>query len=222
MRSRYLLAENCFSKIDIFEQRNSTGGLWNYTPDERTENIFTVPLTDPHLVAESPTWDSSDGSCANSTPERARAFVSPVYERLETNLPKQLMRFSDLPFTEECQLFPKHHVVNNYIQEYGADLLQLIEFETQVVDVSLKCHTPRKEEWAVRLKNLRDGEISEHIYDAVVVASGHFNVPFVPDILGIREWNDRYPGSICHSKYFRRPEEFKLKVGLLVFNPSTS
>lgn len=49
-------------------------------------------------------------------------------------------------------------------------------------------------------------------YDAVAIANGHYAVPFIPDIPGIKEWNERYPGRIMHSKFYRRPEDFKGKV----------
>jgi len=64
---------------------------------------------------------------------------------------------------------------------------------------------------------LTSGAQETHEYDAIAVASGHYTVPFIPDIPGISEWNKAYPGRISHSKFFRRPEEYKGQVSL---NPS--
>jgi len=52
------------------------------------------------------------------------------------------------------------------------------------------------------MKNLKTEEVSVSLFDAVIVANGHYNDPYVPKILGIREWNAAYPGSISHSKFY--------------------
>ena len=49
-------------------------------------------------------------------------------------------------------------------------------------------------------------------YDAVVVASGHYAVPFIPVIPGLKEFAARYPGSVEHTKYYRGPEKYRGKV----------
>jgi len=66
--------------------------------------------------------------------------------------------------------------------------------------------------WSVTTSDLPSLEENIREYDAVIVASGHYTVPFIPDITGIREWDKQNPGCISHSKFFRRPEDFKDKV----------
>lgn len=46
----------------------------------------------------------------------------------------------------------------------------------------------------------------------MVVASGHYHAPFVPNIPGLREWKRRWPDRVSHSKGYRNPEEFRNKV----------
>lgn len=46
-----------------------------------------------------------------------------------------------------------------------------------------------------------------------MVASGHYHSPNIPDIPGLKEWKDRWPELVSHSKAYRRPDEFKDKVG---------
>jgi lysine/ornithine N-monooxygenase len=53
-------------------------------------------------------------------------------------------------------------------------------------------------------------------FDAVVVASGHYHIPFVPDIPGLSTWKDRFPGRVIHSKSYRTPEPFRGKTVLLI------
>jgi cation diffusion facilitator CzcD-associated flavoprotein CzcO len=49
-------------------------------------------------------------------------------------------------------------------------------------------------------------------FDSVVVASGHYHSPNVPDIPGLKEWKSRWPERVSHSKTYRRPEDFKDQV----------
>lgn len=46
----------------------------------------------------------------------------------------------------------------------------------------------------------------------MVVASGHYNVEYVPDIPGLAEWAEKWPDSVLHAKEFRRPEDLDDKV----------
>lgn len=147
--------------------------------------------------------------------------MSPMYDRLETNIPKSMMQYSDKPFREESQLFPTRDEVEQYLEEYADDVRHLIRFQTQVVDVSFSDLDATQGKWAVKTKSLERQLESEAQYDAVVVASGHYNVPYVPDIRGIAQWNSEYPGIISHSKLYRRPDDFKNKKAIIVGNAAS-
>lgn len=63
------------------------------------------------------------------------------------------------------------------------------------------------------IKDLRSGDVRKQSYDAIVAATGHYNVPQIPPIPGIARWNKAYPGAIIHSKFYRSPEHYRnLKV----------
>ena len=51
-------------------------------------------------------------------------------------------------------------------------------------------------------------------FDSVVVASGHYHSPNVPDIPGLKEWKKRWPDRVQHSKGYRKPDDFKDQVGI--------
>lgn len=225
---RYLSAENKFEKVVAFEQRSSPSGLWNYTPEDRNDGSFAVPKTRPTKEdLDKPIWASKaarNGSAANGDAKEAK-FISPVYERLETNIPKQLMQYHDFAFPEESQLFPTHWTVDQYLKDYAKEIEHLIQFRTQVVDVKFLETTEQdgllEEKWNVITKNILTEELTEEVFDAIVVASGHFYVPFVPDIEGIQEWHKAHPGSISHSKFYRTPDTYKDKVGQTISREST-
>lgn len=213
---RYLLAEKYFERIDIFEQRSSIGGVWNHSPGSYKARVPTVvPHVNPNGPAEEPIWFPPSG---NERLHRA-SFVSPIYERLETNIPKELMAFSDKPFAPGTQLFPRHQQVRDYLEEYAADVKHLVRFETQVLDLRPK--DSGIDNWVLTTRSLRTGIKKSGFYDAVVVSNGHYTVPYIPDIAGIRLWNEAYPGVISHAKSYDSPEAFRGKKVVVVGNSAS-
>jgi len=51
---------------------------------------------------------------------------------------------------------------------------------------------------------------------AIIVAIGRYNAANVPNIAGIKEWADRFPGRIIHAREYRRPEVFANETVLIV------
>lgn len=174
-----------------------------------------VPQLSPNEAIEEPAWRPS------GQPEGPREpiFLSPVYQTLETNIPKELMRFSDKPFPPDAQLFPKHETVLKYLKEYAEEVMDFIQFETQVLDI--RPSEANSSAWSVTSRSLINGTQRTDNYDAVVVATGHYNVPYVPDIHGIAAWDKRYPGIISHSKFFDTPEAFRDKKVVVVGNSAS-
>ena len=217
--AKYFLAEHAFSHITIYEQRPRLGGLWNYSasPDEDGKR-FSVPQTEDDATLENASILTGTNGELNSEKTKAKAaFMSPVYDRLETNIPRELMGFSDLDWPEDCQLFPEHERVLDYIEEHAEDVKHLVQFETKVLDVSRTAD----EKWLVKTKKLESATVEERTFDAVLVANGHFNVPYVPNIKGMREWNAQHPGSIVHSMYYRKPEDYTGRKVVVVGNSAS-
>ena len=217
-KTRYLVAENAFSEIKIFEQRAEVGGLWNYTPTLDASDRDSIPQTSPRAANDRPVATSGNGE--HHSGDAVPTFTSPVYDKLETNIPRELMGFSDLDWPESCQLFPGHEAVLEYLQNYAEDVMHLIHFRTQVVDVRLEPDGT----WCVRTRDLSENDTSsvhERIFDALVVSSGHFDVSYIPQVPGIEAWDQAYPGSILHSKYYRRPEDYTDKRVIVVGNSAS-
>lgn len=70
------------------------------------------------------------------------------------------------------------------------------------------------DEWEVVLR--RSGEGSDYwwkeYFDAVVVANGHYSVPYIPEIKGLQEFERRGPGSVVHTKGYRGRDSYRGKV----------
>lgn len=49
-------------------------------------------------------------------------------------------------------------------------------------------------------------------FDALVVATGHYNAPFIPDLEGSSSWAAQWPRQVLHSNGYRIPQPYKGKV----------
>jgi len=117
---RSLLAEKVFKTINIIEQRSTVAGVWNYTPENDNTASMSIPQTDPHQGFDQPMWRETPSGGHNHV--KSATFLSPLYERLEANLPKGLMQHSDKPFPESSQLFPTHDSITEYLEQYAAEV----------------------------------------------------------------------------------------------------
>lgn len=226
--AKYLRAEKAFDKIVLFEQRSRPGGIWIYTGEQRDENLFDIPQTNPNRDVQKPEWQSKD-AVANGNIDtngingtsKIPSFLSPMYSNLETNIPRGLMGFQDLDWPAESQLFPTHETVLKYIDDYSADVQELVRYCTQVIDISPMEPNVASSPWRVTTRNLLTNGDTSEVYDAVIVANGHFIVPYIPPMTGIREWAAQHPGCISHSKYYRKPEDFTGKKTIVVGNSAS-
>ncbi|KAI9674610.1 MAG: hypothetical protein M1829_003692 [Trizodia sp. TS-e1964] len=203
--AKYLRTEQSFKTIDIYEQQCRVGGVWIYTPN-KVGATCSVPQTYPYEAPE---------QC------RDNDFITPMYDELETNIPHNLMQFSDFPFPKETQLYPGHRTVLAYIESYARELLPLIQFSAKVLNIEPGASQGQQPNWRLQVKDLVSSSIKEESYDAIVIASGHFAVPYIPDAKGIASWNLAYPGVISHSKCFVKPSKFKDKKVLVVGNSAS-
>ncbi|KAG2731677.1 hypothetical protein G9P44_005264 [Scheffersomyces stipitis] len=209
-----LLKENKFAKVQAFEKRPGFGGLWNHTDE-------TDALTTP-VPSEKSTLDIEP--IFNEQTESYK-WASPVYDYLDTNVPKDIMTYAGIKFPEECPVFPHRSDVLKYMVEYSKELIPYIRFNTKVVDLTLL----PDQKWQVTsrlvVKETKGGKVSSsapgfqdtvEIYDAVVIATGNYDVPYIPDRQGMAEWAEAYPGTITHVKSYRNPQQFEAAKGKIV------
>ncbi|CZR56739.1 related to flavin-containing monooxygenase [Phialocephala subalpina] len=207
--AKYLVAEKAFDKVDVYEQQAEVGGVWNYTPS-LAERV-PVPQTTPRVPPEKPIWPKG---------ATAPIFSNPMYERLNTNIPKNLMQFSDQDFPSESLLYPTREDVQEYLIKYSHEIRHLISFSTQVEDITLT-KMEDQDRWTLLAKSTITEEKSHKEYDAIVVASGHYSVPWIPNVPGIAEFNTAYPSVISHSKIYRSPDSFADKKVIVVGNAAS-
>jgi trimethylamine monooxygenase len=63
------------------------------------------------------------------------------------------------------------------------------------------------EKFEVSYRDKKNNKTSKDIFDYVIVSTGHFSVPFIPEYPGMKS----FPGRIMHSHDFRDAEEFRGK-----------
>lgn len=110
--------------------------------------------------------------------------------------------------------FRRHDQVQQYIEDLvdRKHYPSLCEFNT-TVELAEKVGG----KWLLTLR--KEEEDRDYWYqesfDTVVVASGHYTVPWIPHVEGLREFAAAYPGSVEHTKSYRVAEKYKGKVSLL-------
>lgn len=163
-------------ELVCFEKQSDWGGLWNYT------------------------WRT--GVDAAGDPVHGS-----MYRHLWSNGPKECLEFADYTFDEHfgkpIPSYPPREILYDYIigRAQQSDIRRYIQFDTAVRWVS---HDPEKDTFSVTVEALKTGETRTEEFDYVIVASGHFSSPHVPDFPGF----EQFPGRILHSHDFRDSREF--------------
>ena len=164
-------------EIVCFEKQDDWGGLWNYS------------------------WRT--GSDQYGDP-----IHNSMYRYLWSNGPKECLEFADYSFDEHfgkpIPSFPPREVLRDYIigRVEKSDVKKYVKFNTTVENVKVEGDGFNL---SARDKKYNRSEIT--YFDNVIVANGHFSVPFVPEYKGM----DSFPGRIMHSHDFRDAEEFREK-----------
>ncbi len=171
-------------EIMCFEKQEDWGGQWRYT------------------------WRTG-------LDEFGEPVHSSMYRYLWSNGPKECLEFADYSFEEHfgrpIPSYPPRAVLHDYImgRVEKSDVRRYIRFQTAVRWVDYDEADGR---FTVRAKDLgTDADIVES-FDHVVVASGHFSTPNVPQFEAI----DRFTGRVLHAHDFRSADEFTGKDVLLV------
>ncbi|KAK5725350.1 hypothetical protein LTR15_003535 [Elasticomyces elasticus] len=214
-----LKAERHFDIIRVFERRETPGGTWIYDPDPGQSTAPTPGLLAPHLDPRS----TVPANLPALLPplDRERWEKTPVYEALTTNVPAVAMSFSDCPFPYGP--FVPHWIPKQDIQDYlsrqGTD--SLLALSTTVEDVTRLPH----ERWSLTLRKydptLRLDHWWREEFDALILANGHYSVPFIPAVPGLAEYIERYPRKVVHSKTYRTASSFAGRRVLVIGNSAS-
>ncbi|PON84802.1 Flavin monooxygenase-like [Trema orientale] len=149
-------------RVVLFEKASCIGGTWAYDPRVESDPLSLDP--DREIVHGS------------------------LYRSLRTNLPRQLMGFSDYPFVKrqngDPRTFPGHEEVLRFLNEFATEfgLVELGRFNTEVVRVT-RVGT-RSDKWLVESKTRGSDSVSREVFEAVVVCAGNFVEPEIAPVEG--------------------------------------
>ncbi|XP_029683451.1 flavin monooxygenase isoform X2 [Takifugu rubripes] len=129
-----------------------------------------------------------------------------IYRSLVANTSKEMMCFSDFPMPADYPNYLHHSQLLGYLRLYVQhfDLLRHIRFQTTVTRVAQRAGFPQSGQWDVVTVNA-SGEEEKHVFDAVLVCSGQFIYPSLPDFPG----HEGFPGKCSHSWEYRDPEAYR-------------
>jgi len=172
-------------EIVCYEKASDWGGLWNYT------------------------WRTGMN-------EHGEPVHGSMYRYLWSNGPKECLEFPQYTFEDHygkaIPSFPPREVLFDYLKGRWnkEDIRKYIRFSTVVRDV---CYNKATNDFTVSVKDLAADQVLEsEQFDYVVVASGHYSVPNVPNFEGI----EKFPGRVMHAHDFREANEFAGKRLLLI------
>ncbi|XP_060581894.1 trimethylamine monooxygenase-like, partial [Ruditapes philippinarum] len=128
---------------------------------------------------------------------------SGMYRHLWSNGPKECLEFPDYTFEKHfgkaIPSFPPRPVLRDYLEgrwTNNVNLKPYIRFSTVVRHVE---YNERDKKFTVDITNLETDTSLKESFDYVIVATGIFNVPNIPDFPGL----DTFEGRILHSHDFR-------------------
>lgn len=168
----------------IFEQSDAIGGVWVYSPESEDDPVGASP--------------------------RLRVFSS-MYESLRTNLPRDLMAFTDYPFDSRgggddgWPRYPHHTAVLDYLRRFAEDfdLRSAIRFRRRVSAVK----PLGGGRWQLNVHDTGNAKESTRDFDAVMVCNGHYSKPRIPMLKGVDSFA-RHGGRLSHSHNYRTPAPF--------------
>ncbi|CAN6585111.1 unnamed protein product [Malus baccata var. baccata] len=182
--------------VVVLEQNHDVGGQWLYDPNVEGE--------DP--LGRSPTLK----------------VHSSLYTSLRLISPREIMGFTDFPFAvkkgRDLRRFPGHTELLLYLKDFcdWFGLRELIRFNTRVSYVGMLngdhvvgCKDLK---WVVKSVEKKTESFVEEVFDAVVVATGHYSKPRLPSIKGMDAWKRKQ----MHSHIYRVPEPFRDEVVVVV------
>lgn len=236
--AKYVRDQGAFSRIVIYEQNDEIGGAWNYSA--QTTSAEHIPQVDPWLPPDAPIRPVPVKGV-----QPAPVYPTAIYDFLHTNVPHPLMGFSDLTFASVFDrtrkdaetpeggvltIFPRRQDVFKYLLRYGQDLRNLLRLRTTVDDVRLVesgsgsgsgAADEVRERWEVHATNTVSGDKSVDTFDAVMVANGHYDITYLPDVPGIQAFAAAHPGVVTHAQRYRKAEAFAGKKVVVVGNAAS-
>lgn len=221
-----LIREKKFDVIRLFERRGEAGGCWVFdnSPPEALRNVKELnerTAVKPNIIPEDlPTYLPKT--------DHQRFIDSGLYSYLETNVEAKVMEFSEEPFppvgtrrsiTKYGDRTPfRHHTI---VKKWLQGLYKNKGYDDHLVfntSVELVQKNDEHNDYTLTLRKFgkRLDYLWSEKFDAVVVATGHYDVPYLPNVEGLQEFLENPETIVIHSKGYRSKEYFRGKKTIVV------
>ncbi|MGG7508056.1 NAD(P)-binding domain-containing protein [Plantibacter sp. YIM 135249] len=171
-------------EIVCFEKQDDWGGQWNYT------------------------W-------MTGLDRHGEPVHSSMYRNLWSNGPKEALEFADYSFDEHfgrpISSYPPREVLWDYIDGRleRSDVKKYVRFNTVVRWVEQDSITGT---FTITSEDLVNKTTVVEEFDELIVSTGHFSFPHMPEFEGI----ETFPGRVCHAHDFRGAEALEGQDVLLI------
>lgn len=205
--------------VTVFERSNSPGGAWKFSPETEWDPPF------PSIRPPAADWhELEDLRASGLDPEDAVKMFDPpgpVYANMKSRGSEGIMRTSLEDWPEGKRAPLDHADVVAYLQRIARihHVQERILFRTRVESV-LK--SVDDDQWQIQTSKLSASSSSYTLskeswsFDAIVVASGRYGPPRVPDIPGLSTWKRRFPNRVTHAKQYRFPAPYRGRTVLII------
>jgi thioredoxin reductase len=133
----------------------------------------------------------------------------PCYEGLRNNVSTHEMEMQCQTWKNGTEEFVSQSIIANYVQSAAAgnEIGGSLRLNTRVESVEKEVG-----------EDGSDGgwRVETFLFDAVVVANGHYHATNIPDVPGLKEWKEAFPDRIQHSKLYRRASSFQDQNVLII------
>ncbi|KAJ3551316.1 hypothetical protein NP233_g13102 [Leucocoprinus birnbaumii] len=225
--------------VHIFERDTLPGGTWHYT-EEKPVNapIPNAPIAiadfQPSLPPQGvqlPYSTECRDELACTQWRRAHRAPRAIWKSLFTNTAAPLQQIRGFSWPDGTEWAVPQAKVGRYLRSFASwngintnDNSEDISYNTRVELVEERVESTGKQVgWTLTTKRMDVAESGltkvtwdRQDFDAIVVASGQYNSPNIPDIEGLQSWATFSPSNISHSRQYRHPEEYVGKSVLIV------
>ncbi|KAJ7792160.1 FAD/NAD-P-binding domain-containing protein [Mycena olivaceomarginata] len=200
------LIEHNFT-VRLFERAPHPGGNWLYSEETPGRRLRYLPSSVTRYYNEGDDGLTLDDRWTEHWQPR------PLWKSLHINTPKVSTELPDVKYDPDTPWVVSHHAVQRHVRSYAshhclnsndycpatASAPPATAYSTRVekVEKNMEAHT-----WVLTLRRLERLHESHRIlaewwtetFDAVVLATGPYTAPHVPDIDGIVDWSKATEG----------------------------
>ncbi|KJA15537.1 hypothetical protein HYPSUDRAFT_149012 [Hypholoma sublateritium FD-334 SS-4] len=225
--------------VHLFERDNVPGGNWHYT--EETAPDAPIPNRDisvgdyipslPPKGVNFPYTEVYRNVKENAERKREHRGPKPIWDSLTSNTPAPIQQVRQHPWPVGTPWALHNRQLQGYVRAFASfhgvnsnDDNPAVSYNTRV-ELAEKHYGKDGQEdgWILTTKSLVDltkqtlqAVWNKEHFDAIVVATGRYNGPNVPNIPGMKSIANQFPSHIQHSRQYRRSTPFSNKTVLLV------